>query len=64
MKSKITVDSMSMIHWWVEVSYSAYDDCRGHSGAMMSLERGKVTILSRKQKINLTSLTEVKLSGY
>ena len=55
---------MSMIHWWVDVSYNAYDDCRGYSGDMMSLERGEVKILSRKQKINLTSLTEVNISGY
>ncbi len=41
-----------MIRWWVDASYNAHDDCRGQTGAMMSLGKGAVIIKSSKQKLS------------
>ena len=63
MKLDLTVDSISIIRWWLDISHNAYDDFMGHTGAMVSLGRGTVTILWSKHKINVRSLTEGKLVG-
>ena len=38
-------------------------DCRGHTGAMMTLGGGTVSSFSRKQKLNGKSSTEAELIG-
>ena len=48
MKFNLSVDYMSMIHWWVDDSYNTNTDCRGHVGAMMSPGHGEVKSLSKK----------------
>ena len=37
MKFTITVDTMSVIKWWVDASHNTHMDCRGHTYAMISL---------------------------
>ena len=54
----ITVESMLVIHWWVDKSYNACPDCKGHTRAMMALGRGLVKTLLRKQKLNVRCSTE------
>ena len=63
MKLTLLVESVSMIRWWVYASYNAHDECKGHTGAMMSI--GKRDVLSRtmKQKLNMRSSTEGELLG-
>ena len=63
MKLNRTMQSMSMIHWWVDDSYNTNTDCRGHVGAMMSPGHGEVKSLSKKQKLNMRSSTYGKLVG-
>ena len=48
MKLNCTMQSMSMIHWWVDDSYNTNTDCRGHVGAMMYPWHGEVKNLSKK----------------
>ena len=38
-------------------------DCKGHTGAMMSLGKGATLSYSAKQKINTKSSTESELGG-
>ena len=41
--------SVSVVNWWVDASYNTRNDCRGHTGTMMSLGKGGVLSLSLKK---------------
>eukprot|EP00804_Cyclotella_cryptica_P002560 CCRYP_010401-RA/>CCRYP_010401-RA protein AED:0.15 eAED:0.13 QI:0/0/0/0.5/1/1/8/0/1350 len=42
MKLTLSVDNLSQIKWWVDASYNTHEDCKGQTGAMMSLGEGAV----------------------
>ena len=63
MKLNLTVDDLSVIKWWVDASDRTHWDCKGHTGAMMSLGKGAVLSYSGKQKLNTKSSTESELVG-
>ena len=50
-----------MIKWWIDGSHNVHPDCRGHTGAMMSLGKGAVASYSRKHKLNTKSSTESEI---
>ena len=52
-----------MVKWWVDASYAVHEDCKGHTGAMTSLEKGVVLILSAGKKINRKISTEGEMIG-
>jgi hypothetical protein len=56
-------DRLDIIKWWVDASNATNDDCRGHTGATMSLGKGSIIGMSKKQKINTRSSTECELVG-
>ena len=47
-KLTLTVDTMSVIKWWVDASHHTPMDCRGNTGAMMSLGKGAAVSYSGK----------------
>ena len=55
--------SLSVIKWWVDVSFSAHPDCKGHTEEMMSLGSGYIMELLRKKKINGRISTEANIVG-
>lgn len=57
----LSVDSLSSINWFIDGSHQIHDDCRGHTGSIMTLGRGAISSTSRKQKINTKSSTETEL---
>jgi hypothetical protein len=61
----LSADALDIIQWWVDASYATHDheDCRGHTGAMMSLGQGAGVSFSCKHKINARSSTEAELIG-
>jgi hypothetical protein len=59
----LRVDNLNVIKWWVDASYATHEDCQGHTGAMMSLGRGAIIGMSKKQKLNTKSSTECELVG-
>jgi hypothetical protein len=59
----LRADNLSIIKWWVVASYATHGDCQGHTGAMMSLGRGSIIGMSKKQKLNTKSSTECELVG-
>jgi hypothetical protein len=59
----LKVESLNMIKWWVDTSLVTHDNSRGHTGATMSLGKGSVIGMSKKQKINTRSSTESELVG-
>jgi hypothetical protein len=63
MKLNLSADNLTTIRWWVDASHVVNDNCRGHTGAMMSLGKGADISFSNKQKINTKSSTESELVG-
>ena len=63
MKLKLSVENLGIIRWWVDASYNVHDDCKGQTGAMMSLGKGAPISFSRKQKLNVRSSCEGELVG-
>ena len=61
MKITLTVDIMSVINPWVDVSHHTHMECRGHTGAMMSLGKVSEVSYSGKHKLNKKRLTELDL---
>jgi hypothetical protein len=51
------------IKWWVDASFAVHPDMRSHTGATVSLGKGSVYSLSRKQRLNTKSSTEAELVG-
>ena len=49
--------------WDVDAAHAVHMDCKGQTGAGMTLGRGAVMLLSRKQKVNTCSSTETELVG-
>ena len=42
----LRADSLNIVKWWVDASFAVHGDCRGHTGATMSLGKGSVTGIS------------------
>jgi hypothetical protein len=59
----LRAESLNVIKLWVDASFATHDNCRGHTGATMSLGRGSIIGMSKKQKINIRSSTESELVG-
>lgn len=59
----LEVRNMSLIRWFVDASFAVHPDCKSHSGAGMTLGKGFVSTMSRKQKLNTRSSTEAELVG-
>ena len=61
----LTLDAsdMRLVRWWVDASFAVHPDYKGHTGAVLSLGRGAVTSISRKQKLNTRSSTEAEVVG-
>ena len=53
MKPTIRNNSLSILKWWVDVSYNKHDNCKGHNGAIMTLGKGTVIGMSNKKKSNV-----------
>jgi hypothetical protein len=59
----LSADSLMLARWWVDAAYAVHTDCKGHTGAGMSLGQGMAMCYSWKQKINTKSSTESELVG-
>jgi hypothetical protein len=53
----LKADCLNIVKWWVDASYATHGDCKGHTGATMSMGTGSITVISKKQKINTISST-------
>jgi hypothetical protein len=59
----LSTDNLNIIQWYVDASHQIHDNCRGHTGAMMTLGRGAAMSSSNKQKNNTRSSSETELYG-
>ena len=60
---RIKADSISIIKWYVDASFAVHPDFKSQSGAVMTMGKGAVQSISRKQKLNTRSSTESELVG-
>ena len=60
---RIRADSISIIKWYVDASFAVHPDFKSQSGAVMTMGKGAVQSISRKQKLNTRSSTESELVG-
>ena len=61
LKLTLSADSLSILQWYVDASHQIHDDCKGHTGALLTLGAGAILSSSNKQKINTKSSTESEL---
>ena len=62
-KLTLIVDSFLVANFYKDVLYNTHDDCRGHTGCIVSICKGGFLRLSLKQKLNVKSSTERGLVG-
>ena len=55
LKLRIEVHGLRVMRWFVDAAHMVHWDCKGQTGAAMTLGRGAVLSYSWKQKINTKS---------
>jgi hypothetical protein len=61
MKRYLLEDSLSSIHYYVDVSYGVHWDFKRYTVVTMTMGRGAIINFSRKNKLNVGSSTESEL---
>jgi hypothetical protein len=62
LKLTLSADSLSILQWYIDASHQIHDDCKGHTGALLTLWKGATFSSSNKHKINTKSSTESKIA--
>ena len=62
-KLHLNVNDLNVVHWWVGALYGTHPYLKGQTGAMISIGKGCVTSVSKKQKVNATISTISELVG-
>jgi hypothetical protein len=57
----LSADGLRVVKWYVDTSFAVHPDFKSHTGAMMTLGKGAMQSITRKQKRNVQSSTEGKL---
>ena len=57
----LSAESLSVVKWYVDASFAVHPDFKSHTGAVMTMGKGAIQSLSRKQKLNTRSSTEAEL---
>ena len=60
---KLKADNLQVVIWYVDASFAVHPDYRSLTGAVMTLGEGSIIAMSKKQKLNTRSSTEVELVG-
>ena len=59
----LSIENLRVIKWYIDAAFAVHPDFRSHTGASMTLGKGAVQTLSRKQKMNTRSSTTAELVG-
>jgi hypothetical protein len=57
----LSADNLRVVKWYVDASFAVHPDFKSHTGAMVTLGKGAMQSIARKQKMNVQSSTEGKL---
>jgi hypothetical protein len=63
LKLTLFAESLSNIVWYVDASHQLHDDCKGHTGSILTFSRGAATSSSTKHKIPSKSSCESEIIG-
>eukprot|EP00804_Cyclotella_cryptica_P002489 CCRYP_018085-RG/>CCRYP_018085-RG protein AED:0.29 eAED:0.29 QI:0/-1/0/1/-1/1/1/0/626 len=63
LKLRVEVKDLRVMRWFVDAAHMVHWDCKGQTGAAMTMGRGAVLSYSWKQKVNTKSSTETELVG-
>jgi hypothetical protein len=59
----LSADGSHVIKWWAGASFAVQNDMQSQTGATMSMGRGGIYNMARKQKLNTTSSTKAEVVG-
>jgi hypothetical protein len=59
----LEADDNQLVKWWIDASFAAHPDMKGHTGGVMTLGKGGVYGTSTRQKLVTKSSTEAELVG-
>ena len=59
----LKIDDITFIKCYVDAFFAVHDDFKSHTGGVMTMGKGAIRAISRKQKLNTQSSTESKLVG-
>jgi hypothetical protein len=57
----LSADDLKVVKWYVDASFAVHPDFKSHTGAVMTLRKGAMQSIARKQKMNVRSSTEGEL---
>ena len=57
------VRGISIVKWCVDAAHTVHEDCKGQTGAVMTLGKGGICNASTKQKLNTRLSTESESVG-
>ena len=57
----LSLDDTRKVIWSIDAAFAVHPDKKSHSGMTMTMGKGAITSLSRKQKLNTRSSTEAEL---
>jgi hypothetical protein len=57
----LSADNLRVVKWYVDASFAVHPDFKSHTGAVMTLGKGAIQSIARKQKMNVQSSTEGEL---
>jgi hypothetical protein len=60
-RSTLWADGSGILQWHVDATAAVHPDFRSHAGAVMSMGKGVIVSISRKQAVNNRSSTEAEL---
>jgi hypothetical protein len=59
----LSASGSGMLKWWIDASFAAHPDTRGHAGGGLPMGRGFPIVNSTKQKLNTRSSTQTEIVG-
>ena len=63
MKLVLEIDGMGVLNWLIDSSHQCHDNCKGKTGAGMTMGKGAILSGSVGQKSNTKSSTETEIIG-
>ena len=59
----LSAKCLRVVKWYVDASFAVHPDFKSHTGAVMTMGKGGMQVVSKKQKLNTRSSTEAELVG-
>jgi hypothetical protein len=59
----LSADGLNVLKWYVDAAFAVHSDFKSHTGCVMTMGKGAIMSMSRKQKLNTKSSTSSELVG-